>query len=107
VKPVSASAEVEQDRCWDDWHDPSIPDGKPDSSFLKKSHHSAHGVETKGTVSTESDGMHAFDQIYRIKEVRLPGARRSSPDIHPTDSAIFGENHSDSCQQLGFCEMAN
>ena len=69
--------------------------GKPHARLFEGLSDAGHGIEPPDAPPGEHDGMNFLDQVLRAEQLRLPGSRRSTPDIDPGDRPVIKTQYRD------------
>ena len=81
--------------------------GQANALFFKPLHDTTGGIQPPGAAACQRDGVHAIDQIGRVQQVGLAGARCRAPHIDARDRAFAGDDDGAAGGSTGVGEVAD
>jgi hypothetical protein len=65
---------------------------KADAALFQIAHDAVGGGEAEGRAAGQQHSMHPLHQVHRTQQVRLAGARRAAPLVHPAHGPFLAQN---------------
>ena len=91
---VAAAAEVEDDRTRHDRHDGAgIADRVAETGVGQPAYDTVGGREAEGAAAAHDDRLHALDEVARVEQVGLAGARSATTHVDTADRSGDRREH--------------